>query len=154
MSSQSNRRMNIKPQLWGPIMWALLHSIAESMPDELNNNEQKAMKDFFSSLPMVLPCQKCRSHLLATYEQGYFPNVQSRETIRDDLFKLHNKVSRDLGKPEADVIPGLDALLLQYNTVKKTNGVSTDFGTPWWVYAAFIIIILILVYAATKRTLL
>ena len=154
MNAQANRRLNIKPNLWGPIMWALLHSIAESMPNELTTTEQKAMRNFFSSLPMVLPCQKCRNHLLESYNEGYFPDVQSRDSIRDGLFRLHNKVSRDLGKPEADVIPGLDTLLLQHIKPKSIQSASLDLSTPWWVYAAFIIIILILVYAATKRTLL
>ena len=65
-------------------------------------------------------------------------------------------VSKDLGKPEADVIPSLDALLLHNDTLGPTinDSVKTDLETPWWVYAAFIIIILLLVYAVTKRTLL
>jgi len=106
-----NRRLNVKPSLWGPMTWKMMHVMSESMPETLTADEQTDVTKFFRSLVTILPCQKCREHLALLYDTGYFPQVDTKQNIKQSVFKLHNKVSDDLGKPILEKLPDLSTLL-------------------------------------------
>ena len=55
------------------------------------------------SLKNVIPCMKCRTH----YEQhiSELPIrsfLETRDSLIDWLYKIHNKVNESLGKPQFD----------------------------------------------------
>jgi hypothetical protein len=150
----SDRRLNVKPALWGPLTWTVLHVFAESMPEILTDDEQADATNFFRSLTTMLPCLKCRKHLTELYDTGYFPEVDTRHNMKQSIFKLHNKVSKDLGKPILDDLPDLNILLgsrgSQVGLVKHSSG-----GELLWlfVYVIAAILILFVTYVLLRRNL-
>ena len=55
------------------------------------------------SLKNVIPCMKCRKH----YEEhiSELPiryHLETRDSLIDWLYKIHNKVNESLGKPQFD----------------------------------------------------
>lgn len=145
----SDRRVNIKPALWGPMMWKILHVISESMPETLTVDEQADVTNFFRSLTTVLPCQKCREHLAVLYDTGYFPQVDTKHHIKQAVFKLHNKVSKDLGKPILEKLPDLNTLMRSTDDemTQPSNG-----GAVLWLFVAAILILFV-VYALLRKNL-
>jgi hypothetical protein len=146
----SDRRVNIKPALWGPMTWKMLHVISESMPETLTVDEQADVTKFFRSLTTVLPCQKCREHLAVLYDTGYFPQVDTKHHIKQAVFKLHNKVSKDLGKPILEKLPDLNTLLRSTtddDVTQPSNG-----GSVLWLFVAAILILFV-VYVLLRQNL-
>lgn len=93
--------MNIPPQVWGPFFWNVIHIVALGYPTEPTYTHKKAVKEFFESLQVIVPCPKCRRHF-ADHLIKY--PITPHLDARTDLFKwtvvLHNAVNKALGKPE------------------------------------------------------
>ncbi len=94
-------RMHIPPQVWGPFFWHTIHIVAMGYPEEPTYTHKKAAKEFYESLQVLVPCPICREHYAQHLKElPITPHLDSRK----DLFKwtvvLHNRVNKDLGKPE------------------------------------------------------
>jgi hypothetical protein len=48
----------VDPRLWGPPAWQFLRHAAEAC----DASSSDAYRKFFSLLPEILPCEKCRAH--------------------------------------------------------------------------------------------
>lgn len=81
-------------------MWYTIHIIALGYPKQPSYAEKKAAKEFFESLPFLLPCAICKEHLKEHLRKNPITPHLDR---RDDLFKytvmLHNDVNKSLNKP-------------------------------------------------------
>ena len=98
------------PQLWGPSAWYFLHSLTFSYPENPTQKEKKSIKDFFSSLQYLLPCDVCKlNYKIHFNEDPIDGHLQSRERVVKWLISIHNKVNVETGKP-----------LLSYETVLHT----------------------------------
>ncbi|QKF94765.1 ERV/ALR sulfhydryl oxidase [Fadolivirus algeromassiliense] len=91
----------MRPEVWGPHAWIFLHSITMNYPDKPSNQDKKEMKDFFSSLKYVLPCDKCSKNLQKhMIKYPLTDNVlSSRDSLIRWLIDIHNEVNRDNNKP-------------------------------------------------------
>ena len=93
--------MGIDPTIWGPKMWTMIHLICLQAPEKIDTNVRNTYYMFFSMMPYVLPCDKCREHWLEHIRE--FPIEQALDS-REDLFKwsvnMHNLVNKSLSKPE------------------------------------------------------
>lgn len=82
-------------------MWAMIHLICLHAPEKIDSNVRNTYYMFFSMMPYVLPCDKCREHWIEHVRS--FPIDQALDT-REDLFKwsvnMHNIVNKSLGKQE------------------------------------------------------
>lgn len=80
-------------------MWATIHYICLGAGKTIDPARQQALRQFFLSLPTVIPCHKCSEHLSQNLQQIPIDNALSSS---DDLFKwsvdLHNFVNKQLGK--------------------------------------------------------
>lgn len=101
--------MGIDPTVWGPNMWAIIHMVCLQAPEKIDANVRNAYYMFFSMMPYVLPCDKCREHWLGHIQK--YPIDEFLEN-RHDLFKwsvtMHNVVNQSLGKPEVEYEKALD----------------------------------------------
>ena len=93
--------MGISPDSWGPYVWAAIHLVCIGAPDVLGPAEQMHYKQFFMTLPDVIPCSTCSEHLRENLEK--LPVDQSL-ALSKDMFKwsvdLHNLVNSQLNKPQ------------------------------------------------------
>lgn len=82
-------------------MWAIIHLICLQAPETIDANVRNAYYTFFTMMPYVLPCDKCRQHWVEHVRE--YPLEQALDT-RNDLFRwsvnMHNLVNKSLGKPE------------------------------------------------------
>ena len=134
------RRMDIRPDLWGPIYWKFLHAMADGAPDEPTEDEQRAFMSVIDALPHILPCTKCRNHLRENYEKGSRPRYENRDQLRLDLHELHNLVNQQLGKK----VVGFDCCSKSY--------LNNDRHKPAIIAIVVIIVIALFVVAYGCRT--
>lgn len=57
---------NVNPKIWGPIFWAVLHTIAR-YPQK--NIDKRDLVLFVSTIPYVLPCSECSAHCREIYSR-------------------------------------------------------------------------------------
>ena len=84
--------LNIDPTIWGPHLWATIHTLALKADADL---EIMAFGNFLNSLHFLLPCNACK-HDYSKYASanGYPVLGQAFEwTVH-----FHNSVNRKLGK--------------------------------------------------------
>lgn len=96
--------MGIEPHIWGPTAWATIHLICLGAPDVLEA-DQLSYKKFFDALPYVLPCEKCRKHLIQHLEKHPMDAALAggKSTLFAWSVDLHNEVNVMLGKPTMSV---------------------------------------------------
>lgn len=93
-----------RPSVWGPPLWIFLHTIAMVYPSNPTQNDKRWYLRFFNTLPHILPCSLCRTHL-----ESYIKNNPVVLTSRVDLvqyvFDLHNHVNTQYKKKKAISFP-------------------------------------------------
>jgi hypothetical protein len=57
-----SNRINIDSSLWGPKAWFFLDTIILSYPSKPTPEDIESFKQFFLSLEVIIPCEKCRYH--------------------------------------------------------------------------------------------
>ncbi len=112
-------------RFWGPSGWRLLHLIAAS-PSAAKN------KEFWESLPFVLPCKFCRASLTEYYTKHPIPTVV-KEFPRW-LYTIHNCVNAKLRDQGQNVPPDppFEEVNERYNELLKQGCTRTYF--PGWEF--------------------
>jgi hypothetical protein len=89
----------MKPEIWGPHFWYVLHTISFNYPAEPTEYHKTSYREFFTTLKDVLPCEKCRRHYqtyLSTYPIS--PHLDTRASLIKWVIQVHNFVNEQLGK--------------------------------------------------------
>lgn len=148
--------MGIEPTIWGPHMWTMIHLICLQAPKEIDVNIRNTYYMFFSMMPYVLPCDKCREHWLEHIQTYPLENVlNTRETLFKWSVDMHNIVNKSLGKAEISYEEAF-----QHWTNVSTNRTTTVHETKFCNFAmskinyililSIIIIILLLIFVIKK----
>jgi len=93
------------PNVWGPPLWRLLHTLAEKAGKQTNPiliaDERRAWISFLKAVEMVIPCQRCKAHYTkwrTTHRLEQFMNYSPtvfREEARKWLWGLHSEVNEE-----------------------------------------------------------
>lgn len=104
---------------WGPIMWTILHGLAQRAGRSiLPADEIREWQKFLKVTGEVLPCDHCRDHYTRYITQypltqiKTFSPPQLKLFITNWLWVLHNEINADNKKPAYDY-----TLLNVYDTV-------------------------------------
>ena len=137
---------------WGPLLWSILHTLAEKAGRQTNNltlgDEQRAWPLFVKTLAPVIPCPYCRDHFQEYLTKNPFDlpmdYYEWKTYIPLYFYTLHESVNARLGKPSfpfADVStkyknPGtikdtLAALEKIEQRAIKMGGVSLFYWKAW-----------------------
>lgn len=84
------------PSIWGPSFWLFLHSMSANYPDNPTPKVSNNMKQFITSIPLVLPCEFCAKHC-EQFINRPFVNLNDVCSSKNKLFSffyhLHNNVN-------------------------------------------------------------
>lgn len=86
---------------WGPVGWKFLHACTFAYPETPDPARQRQMRAFWDSLPDVLPCGLCGSHLREMLRRSP-PPLHSRDELSRWCVDRHNEVNLRLGKATRD----------------------------------------------------
>ena len=125
----------MKPDIWGPGAWTLLHAITLEYPEQPSLLDKNNIRTFFESLSNVLPCEKCRIHFKNNLT--VYPLTDTILSSKNQLVKwlidIHNKVNESNGKP----------ILSYENALKKILDPYECNIYNWYVTTIFLVVIII-----------
>ena len=125
---------NIDPNAWGPNMWYIIHIIAVSYPQQPTFQDRKTFQDFYERLVYILPCHKCRmNYSRHLREIPIIPYMDNRNKLVEWSILLHNRVNKELGKPELTITDAQNEIRrnIQRNLhMRHTSKLNFD---PLWI---------------------
>ena len=87
---------------WAKCGWCFFHAVSFTVPQNPTLEQQNRYREFFESLPNILPCKKCQGHLKENY--ATLPiDVSSPRACSEWLVKIHNTVNTIAGKAQRQV---------------------------------------------------
>lgn len=142
------QRKNYNPTFWGPKAWFFIDSIILSLPDNviLESELQTSIKNFFLSLQLLLPCEKCRIHYTEYYRNNYL-DCSKKQNILIWINNLHNIISTRNNKKTYSINDmykyyDMNTSNFQYNS-KSNNYFNSFYNIS--ILILFIIIILFVI---------
>ena len=92
---------SIPTTVWGPPFWMTMHILALGYPKSPSYSEKRAAKQFYESLTHLIPCPVCKLHYQEHLKDlPVTPSLDSRTDLFRWTVEIHNRVNKDLGKPE------------------------------------------------------
>ena len=82
---------------WGPSGWEFLHTLTFIYPVNPSFGDKVKMREFMNSLCFILPCKYCRLSFTKYIKSLPIDEyLESRDTMIDWLYKIHNKINKKL----------------------------------------------------------
>ena len=91
--------MNITPDVWGPILWHFLHSYSLNYPVRPNESDKARAVAYYQSIPSYISCPTCAAHFAQLLAENP-PVTDSRASLAEWMFDIHNLVNARIGKPQ------------------------------------------------------
>lgn len=119
MSLLLNNKNGFQSKVWGPCAWLFLHCVSFNYSPE----RKQGYLQFFKNLEHVLPCKSCRINYRKIIKKGPLKLTKkvfdSRFSLSFWLFKVHNKISRDLDQFHyRNTIRDFNKLYLKYHKLR------------------------------------
>ena len=108
-----------KPEI-GRRTWALLHSIANTFPENPTEADKNMMKKFLYGLARSYPCKVCGGHLIKMLDKKGI-KMDNRSEFINYICNIHNIVNKVLNKTEFDCNKAFDVWNGNYQCNNKPN---------------------------------
>ena len=113
------------PEVWGPMMWRVIHIWSLSYPLNPSDADRVAAANYFNNLPHLIPCPKCGSDFAAILLMYPVENaLDSRADLVEWSWKIHNIVNQKIGKDE---LP-FETFLTNYDVVNGFPSLTTHIS--------------------------
>ena len=113
--------MLLSSDIWGPHFWFFLHTTALAYPEHPNAIVKKKYFNLIQNLPTFLPNKRMGKQFAKKLNEfPVSPYLSSRPSLMKWVHFMHNKINRNLGKPEITFFKSLEVYYLNYET-KKTK---------------------------------
>ena len=101
---------------WGPILWGLLHTVAEHISEKSGTNVTQLVQYVMEQLPFMLPCSDCQNHAKIYMSENVFDakgkvGLELKKYTVNYLLIFHNAVRARQGKPIEVSSPEATAIL-------------------------------------------
>ena len=106
-----------KPEI-GRRTWALLHSIANTFPENPSEKDKNMMKKFLYGLARSYPCKVCGGHLIRMLDKKGI-QMDSRKEFGNYLCNVHNIVNKVLNKTQFNCEKSFDVWNGNYKCENK-----------------------------------
>lgn len=89
----------MKPEVWGPQLWFILHIISFEYPENPTENIKRVYYDFYTSLKDILPCDLCKKHYREfLHKNPILPFLDKKDDLIRWVVDIHNDINISLGK--------------------------------------------------------
>ena len=85
--------------IWGPKLWASIHTLSFAYPLIATTVHKKAAVNFLESTMVLLPCDKCREHMgMYLRKSNFESHLNNRRDFTTWVVDFHNDVNIRLQK--------------------------------------------------------
>ena len=113
--------MFLSSDVWGPKFWFFLQTVAMNYPEQPDARSKKKYYDLIQNFPMFLPNKRMGKEFSKKLNEfPITPYLSSRLSFQKWVHFMHNKLNKQLGKPEINFHRGLEKYYLHYEP-KKTK---------------------------------
>lgn len=133
------KQQTLKSTVWGPHFWFFLHTIAYKYPESPNAVTKRKYYDLIVNFPLFIPDEEMGNHF-ATLLDKYpvSPYLDKRDSFVRWVWFIHNKINKELDKPEIELYDSIDKYLHSYSN-------SLIFKEKKWMYFIFWLLIIVLI---------
>ena len=86
------------PEVWGPPVWTLLHTLAEKIKDDQYNILGTSLVFHIKRIVSHLPCPDCSKHASRFMNSLPPERLATKTDLKNALYILHNSVNRRKNK--------------------------------------------------------
>jgi hypothetical protein len=128
------------PEVWNDSVWIFLYCLADNFPRYPNQKLCHLLKNFFTSLPNVLPCANIRSCYLEFFKHYPFSKSLLKESplpLLQYVIDLRNYVMKSYERPFRTVTKRDVEILISKKCLKSTVNSSkspTVWGSSTWLF--------------------
>ena len=136
---------HLNPEIWGPIYWDFLYTLALSYPLTPNDSTKKKYYDFVMNLPLFIPISNMGntfSRFLDNYPVTAY--LDSRESMIKWVHFIHNKINIFLGKPEMGYYEAMNNYYDKYK-LKDVKKKEEQKSKHKYIFTSVILLLIILI---------
>ena len=88
------------PANWGGAFWTVMHTVAQSYPENPTCKDMRHYKQWFCSMRHVLPCEKCRQCFVVNVRNVGMKvrdALKNRDSFVEFMYLFHKEVNNSLG---------------------------------------------------------
>ena len=134
------------PQVWGPYYWFFLQTVAHTYPEIPNTVTKRKYYDFIQNLPLFIPNPEIGDKFSSLLDEfPVSPYLDSRDSFIRWVHFMHNKINKQLDKPEISLFAALDNYRAKY--IPKQIKLSERYHLKFeYIVAVFTVLCFILIY--------
>ena len=87
------------PEVWGPPIWALFHTLAEKIKEEEFNQVFPPLFHYIKRISAYLPCPECAGHATQYFSKIKPTQITNKKDFKNMLYIFHNMVNVRKKKP-------------------------------------------------------
>jgi hypothetical protein len=87
------------PEVWGPPIWALFHTLAEKIHEDKYLHLGKELVYHIRRIAAYLPCPDCSLHATQFFSRLPAERFSTKKELKHTIFVLHNSVNKRKNKP-------------------------------------------------------
>lgn len=115
------------PEVWGPHVWRLLHTLVERINEDAYANIYPQLVFHIQQICKNLPCPDCANHATKYLTKVNLKNNKTKLELKNAIYLFHNYVNAKKRKPlynyanidaykNYKLIPIINNFLIHYNT--------------------------------------
>lgn len=134
------------PKVWGPYYWFFLQTVAHTYPEIPNTVTKRKYYDFIQNLPLFIPNPEIGDKFSSLLDEfPVSPYLDSRDSFIRWVHFMHNKINKQLDKPEISLFAALDNYRAKY--IPKQIKLSERYHLKFeYIVAVFTVLCFILIY--------
>jgi len=114
------------PEVWGPAVWTLFHTLAEKINPNAYNNVIPSLFGIIVQICRVLPCPECSKDASIFLAKINLQDYKNKTEFKNMLYLFHNFVNSKKKKPlynyaNMDKYSNANLLLVVNNFINKYN---------------------------------
>ena len=87
------------PEVWGPAVWRLFHTLSERLNDNAYNALSPQLFGFFVRICKFLPCPDCSNDASIFLAKIRFSDIKNKIEFKNTFYLFHNWVNAKKRKP-------------------------------------------------------
>jgi sulfur relay (sulfurtransferase) DsrC/TusE family protein len=88
-----------QPEVWGPAVWRLFHTLSERLNDNAYNALSRQLFGFFVRICKFLPCPDCSNDASIFLAKIRFSDIKNKIEFKNTFYLFHNWVNAKKRKP-------------------------------------------------------